>query len=106
MKALLTVVLIAAVAAFAWQALPRLDPAPSAAGTAMAALGKGIVQRIDEAAGEVTIRHGPIPALDMMAMTMSFRVRDPDQLAELRPQQEVEFHLSFDGRDYVITDIR
>ena len=54
----------------------------------------------------VTIRHGPIPALNMMPMTMSYAVKDKNQLANLQPLQEVQFRVVHDGRDYLITDIR
>lgn len=64
------------------------------------------MQHIDQVAGEVPIKHGPLPALNMMAMTMSYPVKDTSQLANLRPLQEVEFQVSYDGRDYLITDIR
>ena len=37
----------------------------------------GTVEKVDAGAGKVTIDHGPIPNLDMDAMTMVFRVQDP-----------------------------
>ncbi|MGH8430409.1 MAG: copper-binding protein [Solimonas sp.] len=87
-------------------------PAPSASanrGTApitITASGNGVVQHIDKARGVVTIKHGAVPALKMMPMTMSFAVKDPSQLANLRPMQEVQFQVSYDGDDYLITDIK
>jgi hypothetical protein len=33
-------------------------------------------------------------------------VKDPGQLADLRPMREVEFHVSYDGEDYLITEIK
>jgi Cu/Ag efflux protein CusF len=47
-----------------------------------------------------------VPALNMMAMTMGFAVRDKGQLADLQPMQKVEFQLAYDGNDYLITEIK
>lgn len=105
MKKLLAVVLIAGFAVFAWRLLP--SPDPTQPGTAsMIANGKGVVQHVDPAAAEVTIKHGPLPALNMMAMTMTYAVKDPKQLANLRPMQEVEFQASYDGNKYLVVDIK
>jgi Cu(I)/Ag(I) efflux system periplasmic protein CusF len=100
MRKLLVFILIAAFAAFAWLALPGLDEARTSA------TGSGLVQRIDVEKGMVTISHGPVPALNMTPMTMTFSVRDRGQLANLKPLQKVEFELTYDGKDYEITDIR
>lgn len=116
MKTLLVLVLIAAFAAFAWWLLPP-PPQGQTEGTAQAtANGKGVVQRIDKgrgvvqhvdkARGLVTIKHGPLPELKMMPMTMSFSVKDRSQLANLQAMQEVEFQVSYDGEDYLITEIK
>jgi Cu(I)/Ag(I) efflux system protein CusF len=103
MKKLLVVLLIAAFAAFAW----RLLPSPHGTGDpSQVATGRGVILNVDQAAGEVTIKHGPLPALNMMAMTMSYRVKDRSQLVSLQPQQEVEFTVGYDGREYVITEIK
>ena len=67
--------------------------------------GTGLIQRIDNERGTVTIKHGPIQGLNMLAMTMSFPVRDKAILAKLQPLQKVEFELSYDGKDYLITKI-
>jgi Cu/Ag efflux protein CusF len=37
----------------------------------------GTVEKVDAAAGKITIEHGPIPSLNMEAMTMVFRTQDP-----------------------------
>ena len=68
--------------------------------------GTGLIQRIDNERGTVTIKHGPIQGLNMSAMTMSFPVKDEAMLAKLQPLQKVEFELSYDGKDYVITRIK
>src|SRR3990172_11261877 len=108
MKKLLVLVLIAAFSAFAWWLLPAQQQAQTA-GTApitITASGKGVVQFVDKARGVVIIKHGPLPELKMMPMTMSYPVKDRSQLADLQPTQAVEFQVSYDGEDYLITDIK
>jgi Cu/Ag efflux protein CusF len=70
------------------------------------AKGTGLIQQIDREKGVVTIKHGPLPALNMTAMTMTYTVKDGRQLANLKPLQKVVFELAFDGKDYMITGIR
>lgn len=69
------------------------------------AKGTGLIQRIDRKKRVVTIKHGPLPALNMSAMTMTYAVKDERQLANLQPLQKVDFELSYDGKNYVITKI-
>ena len=47
------------------------------------------VRRIQADQGKVTLRHAPIPNLDMAAMTMVFRVADPSWLDALKPNDRV-----------------
>lgn len=70
------------------------------------ASGNGTVLAVDRGKGMVTISHGPLPALNMMAMTMGYSVRDKGQLATLRPMQKVEFQVTYDGSEYLISEIR
>ena len=49
----------------------------------------GVVRRVDEKAGLVTIRHDAIPGF-MEAMTMPFEIRDRSVLADLKPVDEVQ----------------
>lgn len=99
MKKLAIFTLVAAFAAFAWLSLPGLDQVQTANGT-------GLLQHVDKDEGVVTISHDPLPALNTAAMTMSYAVKDRGQLIDLQPLQKVEFRLSYDGRDYVVTEIR
>jgi Cu/Ag efflux protein CusF len=52
---------------------------------------EGEVRRIDKAAQKMTIRHGPLPNLDMPAMTMVFRVPDPKMLDQIKVGDKVRF---------------
>jgi len=52
---------------------------------------KGEVVKVDKSAGKLTLKHGPIKALDMDAMTMVFRVADPAMLDTVKAGDKVEF---------------
>jgi Cu/Ag efflux protein CusF len=58
---------------------------------AQAALVDGSVEKIDQAAGKITLNHGPIKNLDMDAMKMVFRVKDAEMLKGLKVGQKVKF---------------
>jgi Cu/Ag efflux protein CusF len=67
-------------------------------------MGDGVVQQVDVAQRQVTIKHGDIPGL-MSAMTMAFEVDDAALLQGLEPGTEVHFGVKYaDGR-YVVTSI-
>lgn len=51
----------------------------------------GQVTKIDEAAGKITLKHGPIKNLDMDSMTMVFRVKDPAMLKAVKVGDNVKF---------------
>lgn len=53
----------------------------------------GEVKKIDEPAGKITLKHGPIKNLDMDedGMTMVFRVQDPAMLKSLKVGDNVKF---------------
>lgn len=48
--------------------------------------------KIDESAGKITLKHGPIKKLDMdEGMTMVFRVQDPAVLKTVKVGDKVKF---------------
>ena len=106
MKRLLIVALVAAFAGFAWLSLPGLDQAQVPGAPPRTGSGSGVVLGIDKEKGVVTIKHGPVPALNMTAMTMGFSVKDRGQLSNLQPMQKVEFQLTCGGSDCLITEIK
>jgi Cu/Ag efflux protein CusF len=60
--------------------------------TAMAQMVDGEVTKVDEAAGKMTIRHGPLKKFDMEdPMTMVFRVKDPAMLKQVKPGDKIKF---------------
>lgn len=62
----------------------------------------GIVTKVDQAGGKVTISHGPVPSLNWPAMTMNFVVKDKALLGRLPSGRKIEFEFVQQGRDYVI----
>ena len=79
----------------------KIYPALAAAFLAMSCIGafaqdamvKGVVKKIDEAAGKITLTSGPIKSLDMDEdnMTMVFRVQDPAMLKQVKVGDRVQF---------------
>lgn len=51
----------------------------------------GEVKKIDESAGKMTIKHEAITNLDMGAMTMVFKAKDPAMLKEVKPGDKIKF---------------
>ena len=73
---------------------------------ASAAMADGEVRRVDREGQKITIRHGPIPSLDMdQPMTMVFRVRDPAVLERLKPGDKVRFQAEKVDGAYTVTRI-
>jgi Cu/Ag efflux protein CusF len=67
-------------------------PAPAAQEVSSAAeLTPGEVKKIDKEAGKITMRHGAIRNLDMAAMTMVLRVKDPALLDGVQVGDQVRF---------------
>lgn len=54
-------------------------------------LADGEVRKVDKAQGKLTLRHGPIPSLDMPPMTMIFRVADAKWLDQLKEGDKIRF---------------
>ena len=66
----------------------------------------GTVTAVDQAAGKVTISHGPVQTLNWPAMTMNFMVKDKALLGKLSPGRTVDFEFVQQGRDYVVTSAK
>jgi Cu/Ag efflux protein CusF len=84
-----------------WAQAPA--PAPSAATTTT--MVDAEVRKIDKEAQKVTLRHGPIPNLDMPAMTMVFRVADPTVLDRLTVGGKVRFRAEKVDGQYTVTEL-
>jgi Cu/Ag efflux protein CusF len=57
---------------------------------------RGVVRRIDRAAGKITIKHDEIKQHEMPPMTMIFMVLDKEMLADLKKGDEVRFVIDKD----------
>lgn len=75
---------------------------------AQAAMVNGEVKKIDEAAGKVTLKHGPIKNLDMDedGMTMVFRVQDPAMLKQVKVGDKVQFEAERGAAGITITKLQ
>ena len=62
---------------------------------AQANLVTGEVKKVDEGAGKITLKHGPIKSLNMddEEMTMVFRVSDPSMLKQVKAGDKVQFEV-------------
>jgi Cu/Ag efflux protein CusF len=79
----------------------------SAAAWAASATANGEVKKVDAAAGKITIKHGPIKALDMDdPMTMVYRVKDSAMLKSVKVGDKVKFELDQDSNGYTVTKIQ
>jgi Cu(I)/Ag(I) efflux system periplasmic protein CusF len=55
-------------------------------------LADGQVVKIDQAAGKITIKHGPLKQFGMdEGMTMVYRAADPAMLGALKPGDKIKF---------------
>jgi Cu/Ag efflux protein CusF len=73
---------------------------------AQTAMTEGEVRKVDKEQGKVTLRHGPIANLEMPAMTMVFKVADPQMLDRLKEGDKVRFSAERIGGAITLTDIR
>jgi Cu(I)/Ag(I) efflux system protein CusF len=66
----------------------------------------GVVQKIDESAGKITLKHGPIKDLGMNEpMTMVWAVKDPTALKGLKVGGKVMFHAESVNGQPMVTEI-
>ena len=66
----------------------------------------GQVTKIDESAGKITLKHGPIKKLDMTeGMTMVFRVQDPAMLKQVKVGDKVRFDADRINGQFTVTKI-
>ena len=64
----------------------------SQAGFAQQAMIDGQVTKVDQSAAKITIKHGPIPKLEMdVGMTMVFAVSDRKMLSTVKTGDRIKF---------------
>lgn len=79
--------------------------APAANAVNQGVLIDGEVRKVDSEAKKLTLRHGPIPNLEMSAMTMVFRVADPSMLQRVKTGDTVRFTADRVGGELTVTRI-
>ena len=75
---------------------------------AQANLVTGEVKKVDEGAGKITLKHGPIKSLNMddEEMTMVFRVSDPSMLKQVKAGDKVQFEVERQTGGITITKLQ
>jgi Cu(I)/Ag(I) efflux system protein CusF len=67
---------------------------------------EGQVTKIDESAGKITLRHGPIKKLEMdEGMTMVFKAQDPAMLKSVKVGDKVKFDADRVNGQFTVTKI-
>lgn len=67
---------------------------------------QGEIKKIDEPAGKITLKHGPIKNLGMDGMTMVFRVKDPALLKQVKVGDKVQFEAEEASSGYTVTKMQ
>ena len=103
---------IAIASILALAALPALADAANhkregaAQSSAASPVAEGEVRKVDKDAQKITVRHGPIPDLDMpKPMTMVYRVKDPTMLDKVKAGDKVKFQAENIAGAFTITKI-
>ena len=66
----------------------------------------GEVTKVDQSAGKITIRHGPIKKLNMdEGMTMVFKASDPAMLKRVKPGDKIKFDADNVNGQFTVTKI-
>jgi Cu/Ag efflux protein CusF len=109
MKTLFTLLLTVVIGAGAASAAMAAD-AESASASARTiqdatAMSEGEIRKVDKGARKITIKHGPLTNLDMPAMTMVFRAKDPSMLDQVKPGDKVNFVADKVGGQFTIMKI-
>ena len=65
----------------------------------------GEVRKVDKDTKKLTIKHGPMPSLDMPGMTMVFQVKDPAILDRVKAGDKVKFQAEKLDGAFTVTGI-
>ena len=78
--------------------------APTQTNVADAPYVDGEIRKVDKDAGKVTIKHGPLTNLDMPAMTMVFRTKDPTMLDKVKVGDAIRFKADKIDGVFIVTE--
>ena len=102
--ALIAAALSMAAPAFATTHQSGQNAADAKTAAAPEAMVAGEVKKVDKGAGKVTIKHGPLVSLDMPAMTMVFRVKDPAMLDTVKAGDNIRFKAEKVEGNFTVTE--
>ncbi len=94
----------AAIGAQQMQGQGNVGDRPMATGGA-GEMADGEIRKVNKDAKKLTIRHGPIPSMDMPPMTMVYQVKDDALLDQVKDGDKVKFTAEKIGGAYVVTRI-
>lgn len=80
----------------------QFSAAPVILAANASALAEGEVRRVDKGSGTVTLKHGPIPSIDMPPMTMGYRAKDKAMLEQLKAGDKIKFEAGNVGGVYTL----
>ena len=84
-----------------------LASAPAGMAVAQAELVDGQVTKVDQSAGKITIRHGPIKKFDMIdGMTMVFRANDSAMLKSVKSGYKIKFEVDKVNGQFTVMKIQ
>jgi Cu(I)/Ag(I) efflux system periplasmic protein CusF len=92
-------------------AAPMASHAASHAGAAPASaaaadMTEGEIRKVDKDTQKISIKHGEIRNLDMPAMSMLFRVKDPAMLDQVKAGDKVKFKAEKLDGAFTVTEIQ
>lgn len=87
-------------------AQPAASAPPAQAAARETPMVSGTIEKVDAASGRITIEHGPIPNLNMDAMTMVFRAADPAMLKQVKQGDKVRFSADRVNGQITVTKIQ
>ena len=106
------IVVLIATASFSGIAFAQSGPAHDAqqlaevkVAQASTAPSEGEVRKIDKETQKMTIKHGPIPNLEMPGMTMVFRVKDAAMLDQVKAGDKIKFTADKVNGAYTVTTL-
>ena len=74
---------------------------------ASAQMTDGQVVKVDQSAGKITIKHGPLKKFDMdEGMTMVYRVEDPAMLGSVKAGDKIKFDADRINGQFTVTRIQ
>jgi len=83
----------------------RIETAQARETKPAGASASGVIREIDRANSRVKLDHGPIPSIGMPGMTMTFKVKNPALLDQVKQGDPVNFEIEQSGLGWIITNL-